>query len=64
MYYVLVDNHGSSLDRFDDRDVALHEYGEMLRSDPLARDEVALLACGDDGVAVERIDADAHAVGA
>ena len=64
MYYVILDSHGATLDRFDDRDAALREYGEILREDPLAREDVALVACEDDGTAIERIAADAHVVSA
>lgn len=61
MYYVLVDSHGASLSRFDDEETAVHEYEGLIREDPFAREDVALLACDDDGIARHRISAESVA---
>lgn len=61
MYFVLVDNHGSSLETFADRGAAVSAWTELVAQDPSARSEVAVLECNDEGVALERIDAPAEA---
>ena len=59
MYYVLLDSHGASLDRFDEREPALRAWQELIQQDAAAAEDVALLLCDDDGVAVESVGVDA-----
>jgi hypothetical protein len=59
MYYVLLDSHGASLDTFDEREPALRAWQALIRQDAAAAEDVALLLCGDDGVAVESVSVDA-----
>jgi hypothetical protein len=59
MYYVLLDSHGASLDTFEEREPALRAWNALIQEDATAAEDVALLHCDDDGVAVERISADA-----
>jgi hypothetical protein len=57
MYYLLIDSHGSALDTFAERGEAVHAWEELVRSDPAAEEDVAVLRCDDDGTPRERIDA-------
>ena len=59
MYYVLLDSHGASLDTFEKREAALRAWNALIQEDAAAAEEVALLLCDDDGVALERISSDA-----
>lgn len=58
MHYVIVDGSGRSLDSWDDKGSALEAYAALIREEPKASEELAVLACDERGVAVERIDAD------
>jgi hypothetical protein len=59
MYYVLLDSHGASLDTFEKREPALRAWNALIQENAAAAEEVALLRCEDDGVALERISPDA-----
>jgi hypothetical protein len=59
MYYLLVDSHGASLETFAAREPALRAWHDLIREDAAAAEDVALLVCNDDGVAVERVAVDA-----
>jgi hypothetical protein len=59
MYYLLVDSQGASLDTFLARETALRAWHDLIRDDASAAEDVALLVCDDDGVAVERVGVDA-----
>jgi hypothetical protein len=52
MYYVLLDSTGNLIESYSDHTVAMAELERIVKEDPAAADDVAMLTYGVDGIPV------------